>query len=200
MDPAEKKLRVFVALNVPAAWKSACASLQQELQRSLYSPAFRWVKSEQVHLTLRFLGALLPEEAGQVSSILEKLAASAPPFSLAARGLGCFPNVRRARVLWAGIEGETAALAELQRQVVRSTAHLGAPPEERPFSPHLTLARVKEARPEDLRALPAALARAFSLESFEVHSIHLMRSHLSSSGTRYEILSEHPLRGTPAFP
>lgn len=191
MEPVEKKVRVFVALDVPPEWKAALGELQRELKRDLRSNAFRWVNPEQIHLTLRFFGSIAPEEAAQVSGILDRIAATTPKLNLTAQSFGCFPNPRRARVLWAGLVGQTLELGELQRQIGQSTFNIGEPPDDRGFSPHLTLARIKEARPHDLRALPPIVARSFSLPAFQVSQIHLMRSHLSSGGARYEVVSEH---------
>jgi 2'-5' RNA ligase len=149
-------MRLFIALHLPDAVRHELAGAQARLGSG---HPLRWVDAGSMHLTLQFIGEA-PEELA--AALLGGLAALAPPpFRLRLGGLGAFPSPRRARVVWAAVEGDTAALAELQRAVLAVTAPLGVAAEERPFRAHLTLGRMRqEARPEQLRALGDALAGA----------------------------------------
>lgn len=148
-------MRLFIALHLPDAVREELGAAQSKLR----AHPVRWVDPAAMHLTLQFLG-----EAGAdlAASLLAGLGAiAAPAIHLRLGPLGAFPNPRRARVVWAAVLGDTAALAELQRAVLAVTRPLGFPPEERRFRAHLTLGRVRqEARPEQLRALADALAAA----------------------------------------
>jgi len=128
--------RLFVALEIPQAVKDDLARLAREV------PEARWVPPEQNHLTLRFIGDV---EAQQLAGIKKALAAlHFARFMLELHGVGHFPPGRRPpRVLWLGIS-ENRALFELQQRIELGLLEAGVPPEERPFSPHLTLARLKE--------------------------------------------------------
>jgi len=148
-------MRLFIALQLPQPVKDALADAQARLS----GHALRPVDPAAMHLTLQFLGEA---DAALVPPLLAGLAAiPTPPIRLRLDGVGAFPNPRRARVVWAGVAGDTAALADLQRAVLAVSAPLGFSPEERPFRAHLTLARVRQdARPEQLRALGEALLAA----------------------------------------
>lgn len=139
------RLRLFVALDLPAGAKAALAASCKELQ-GLLPAGMRWVNPAGIHLTLKFLGAV---EAGRVDALLAALRSAAaagdqPPFPLHLDGLGVFPNRREPRVIWAGVGGDLDRLAKMQRRVEQAMARLGFPEESRAFRPHLTLGRVRD--------------------------------------------------------
>jgi 2'-5' RNA ligase len=189
--------RLFVALEPPEAVRRRVAALAAELRRRAGRAAddLRWVPAENVHLTLQFLGAV-PEE--RVSGVIEAVAGAAAgsrPLSLEVRGAGGFPNARRPRVVWLGLEGETAPLTALVADLGRRLMPLGFPPEARAFSPHLTLARARDAR--GAPGLGGALAAAALGEgvAWRAGEIVVFESHLSPRGSRYEPLERAPLGG-----
>ena len=125
-----------------------------------------------------------------MASSLRKAVAGAGVFDLAIEGLGAFPSLTRSRVVWAGASGGREPLVGIAARVERALADVGFPPEERAFSPHVTLGRVREPRrnPELAAAIAAAATRRFGVHS--VGAISLMRSDLSPRGARYtELLS-----------
>jgi RNA 2',3'-cyclic 3'-phosphodiesterase len=196
MEQAEK-IRAFVALKPPSNWVEQIAALQTELQAKLGSEQFRWIGPEQIHVTVRFLGSISPQSIEGAVRILEVICAKLSPFTLVAGSLGCFPSVRRARVLWLGmqrVESEKDGVAEaasLYRLIAEGTAHIGEEPEDRPFQPHLTIARIKELSREKACALERIVSTSQSGKwnlSWRVDRVLLMRSHLSSKGARYETL------------
>ena len=137
--------RAFVALTLPHAVIDHLGQVQRCLADQGLSA--RWVRPAGMHLTLKFLGRLLPEKVAAVQALLETEAARHPAMRLTVQGLGGFPNRRRPRVLWMGIGGEKVRLEGLQRDLEDGLAVLGWPPEKRSFRGHLTLARAKGRRP-----------------------------------------------------
>ena len=191
--------RLFVALEPPDPVRRRLAALEDELRRGAGRAGedIRWVRPENVHLTLQFLGAVPDERVAAVEEALRTAAAGARPLALAVRGAGGFPNARRPRVLWAGLDGDLAALAALVAAVGARLAKLGFPPEDRPFSPHLTLGRARESR--GAPGLAGALAGVAQTEPapWRATELVLFESHLSPRGPRYEAIARVAL-GAPA--
>ncbi len=190
-------LRLFVAVDPPEPVRRRLAALEAELRRlaARHAGEVRWVDPESVHLTLQFLGAVPEERVEPVAAALAAAAAAGRPLALEVRGAGGFPSARRPRVLWAGVAGEVEALASLAADVGRRLAPLGFPPEERPFSPHLTLGRARDGR--GAPGLGGALAQAASEDGtpWRADALVLFESHLSPKGARYEALRRFPLGG-----
>jgi len=130
--------RLFVAIDIPEEIKQDLARLTGEL------PGAAWVPAGQIHLTLRFIGEVGPQPFAAVKAALSGLRFTG--FPLAIRGTGHFPPGRHPRVLWAGVE-PSDGLDRLYGELGLSLLAAGIPPEERPFSPHITLARLKESAP-----------------------------------------------------
>ena len=186
-------IRAFIALELPDAARRTLAELQDALGHAL-APV-RWVRHEGIHLTLKFLGDI-PE--GRVAEIGPALAAAIQgqrPLKLVIKGLGIFPGVRKARVIWAGLGGETADLIDLHQKVDAALASLGFDREGRPFKAHLTLGRFKKA--------PSAPALVAALEDrsdyppcrLSAHRVVLYRSELRPQGARYTPLVHAVLGG-----
>jgi RNA 2',3'-cyclic 3'-phosphodiesterase len=192
--------RLFVALDPPDAVRRRAVALVAELRRSGGRAAdeVRWVAAENVHLTLQFLGAVPEERVAAVTEAVRTVAAQAAPLDLELSGAGGFPNARRPRVLWAGLTGDVAGLAALVTSLGRALAPLGYAPEERPFSPHLTLGRARDGR--GAPGLAVALAQAAELPAapWRAAEVTLFESHLSPKGPRYEALLRAPLEGAPS--
>ena len=180
-------MRLFTAIDIPEDVTEALRSL---LQRLKPLAKLSWSRVENLHITTKFIGEWPEERLEEIKCALA--ATPAPgPIVIAVRGLGWFPNERRPRVFWAGIDGgePLRALAHATEQAV---AQLGIPVEERPYSPHLTLARIKEAVPLDalrkvLLTLPSECG--FDLGSFRASNFFL---YLSANG-RYTQLARFPI-------
>lgn len=183
-------LRLFVALEPPDAVRRKVAALVSDLRRS-GAGGVRWVEPGNVHLTLHFLGNAPEARLEDVRRAVSAAAAASRPLHLEVRGAGGFPSARRPRVIWAGLHGDLEALAALARDLGERLAPLGFPPEDRPFSPHLTVGRSRGGAP----GLAGALAAAAQAEggAFRAAEIVLFRSHLSPSGPSYEALLRAPL-------
>lgn len=190
------QLRLFVAVTLPPEVRETIAKAIGRL-RDADLRGVRLVAPEGVHVTLKFLGNV---DAALVPSLTDALTAAVPavvPFELALRGAGAFPNDRAPRVLWAGLAGDTDALAGLARRVDEVYAPLGFPRERPPFRPHLTIARLRDsATPADrLRAAHAIASIRPDLGGvFTVDALHLVSSQLTPTGARYETLHLAPLR------
>ena len=161
-DVTTDSLRTFVAIDLPPALHNAVAAEQARLQRHLSQtgPArsLTWSPTGNIHLTLRFLGDTAPRQRRDLIESLQTAAAGWRPFRLTVAGVGGFPNLRRPRVLWLGMDGDLAALTALQVAVETLVQGVGFAAEEKSFSPHLTLARSRrDASPRDMAAVGQAV-------------------------------------------
>lgn len=193
---SSNNLRLFIAIELPPALKEALVLLQEELQRQLPPKVVRWVRPEGMHLTLKFLGDTAPARVDTVGAAMQKAARGFSPFTFQVEGLGCFPNPRKARVLWAGIPQVPQALVGLQRATDLQMSQLGWEREKRSFSPHLTLGRVNKHVPAAGREqLAALLAKGGvgDLGEVAVKEIILFQSDLRPGGAVYTALARGEL-------
>ena len=181
-------MRLFVALEVPAAVRENLASLLQTLRA--VSPQTRWVRLENLHVTLKFIGEVPQTKLAGIRDALSGVR-SKQLVTLDFRGLGFFPNEKHPRVFWAGIVA-SPNLKTLAADIDGATEKLGIPREQRPFSPHLTLARFgSPGLPEKLRAAIQENA-ARELGSLRTSQFHLIESKLQPSGAEYTTLESLP--------
>jgi RNA 2',3'-cyclic 3'-phosphodiesterase len=184
-------MRLFVAMDIPEHVRSSLSALTARLRPACRNA--RWVRIEGLHVTLKFIGEAPAEKIDAIKAALAAVPTRAlVPINF--RGLGFFPNERRPRVLWAGIEAGTE-LARLTASVEAALAALGIPLEERAFSPHLTLARFDT--PRGLDALHAAVERAGLLElgGTTAKEFHLYQSVLKPGGAEYTRLATFSCAG-----
>jgi len=177
-------VRLFIALETPAAVRESLAALLDSLRALSAQP--RWVRPENLHVTLKFIGEWQPDKLEALRSALDAVRLD-QPVTLDFRGLGFFPNEKRARVFWAGIEA-SPNLITLASEIEHATEKLGAPREQRAFSAHLTLARFEPpGLPEKLRgAIQENVAREFG--SLHTNRFNLIESKLKPSGAEYTTL------------
>ncbi len=182
-------LRAFIAIEFSPALRERFAAIIAALSRDTPPRAVSWVKADNIHLTLKFLGDIPQTHIAPISAALTEAASTVESFSFSVSGLGCFPTIKRPRVLWAGIDPAGAKnLIELQAAVEQQLITLDYPPEDRPFSPHITLGRVRrEARPEEaVKAGEAVRAQSKTeLGSELVNAVTLMKSDLRPGGPIY---------------
>ena len=181
--------RAFVALPLPEALREYLQGVQRCLSDN--GVRARWVRPASMHLTLKFLGQLPLDQVAAVIETLDQVAEDCPPLQLTAAGLGGFPHLQRARVLWMGIGGDHQGLHDLQQAVDAALANLGWPPEKRPFQGHLTLARTKGRRPLEKSVgdmmTPCAPREAMA---FKADRLTLFRSRLLPGGAVHDKLKE----------
>lgn len=189
-------LRAFIAIEIPLEIKQAISRQTASLRQSS-GRAIRWVSMENIHLTLKFLGEVSSANLELMAQSVRAECTHSAPFSIAVEGLGCFPNVRRPRVLWIGLSAPPA-LIHLQHQIETSATRLGYPPDEKPFSPHLTIGRVREqASAAELQTLRLLLEQTHlpSLGTFSVDEICFYKSDLKPEGPVYTRISTIRLGG-----
>ena len=190
-DTRAERVRTFIAIELPEQVKALLARLQERLRRT-GNDAVKWVDPQGIHLTLRFLGEIPASHLPDIERALMQAAQRSEPFWLETDGVGAFPSIGRPRVIWVAVQGDVAALQRLKMAVDEALRPLRFPPEDRPFSPHLTLGRVRpSASPQEIRGL-AALLRSTSWEeraTFEAHAVSLMRSDLAPRGAIYTPLA-----------
>lgn len=184
--PEAKPLRLFVAVEVPEGVRSAVAKAVSPLRERL--PKARWVPEQNQHVTVKFLGATYPRLVDRVSATVGDVAARHAPFQTRVAGLGAFPNPRRARVLWAGLDDAGSAFERLAADLDEALSR-DFEPEKRPFTPHLTVARFEPPVAVDADEI------AFESDPFEVGRIVLFRSHLRRPAPVYEPMVVQALRG-----
>ena len=189
-------IRAFLAIELNPEIRLQLGQLIQKF-KALHVHAVRWVAVENIHLTLKFLGVVNLTDLDKLSKILLSRSAEFSPFSFQVSGMGAFPNNRKPRVVWVGLPA-SSALQELQGAIEDSATQIGIPDEERRFSPHLTLGRVRnDAPPADLQTLSSALTsmQASDLGSMTAASFTLFRSDLRPQGPLYTPLAHFPLAG-----
>ncbi|MCX5991702.1 MAG: RNA 2',3'-cyclic phosphodiesterase [Chloroflexi bacterium] len=184
-------VRSFIAIELPAEVRAELASIEEKLKVRRHS-FVKWADPESIHLTLKFLGSVSGETIPEIVEAMSLVAQPVCPFTLQIGGTGAFPNWQRPQIVWVGVGGEMGRLATLQRELEAALSPLSFPPESRPFSPHLTLGRLRErVTPEDRRrfGLWAQSVKFEASLSFEVNAVRLMKSQLTSSGPIYSELA-----------
>lgn len=188
-----RTLRLFVAVPIP----EAVAVFLERIQRRIGLPKanLRWVKARNIHLTLRFLGDIDAAQIPRITAGMDAAAASARSFSLQAQGLGVFPNLDDARVLWVGLSGEMDRLDAIQKSLEAGLESFGFGRDTRGFRAHLTIGRVR--RRVDAQVLGQCLESIedTASESFRVDRVGLIKSVLKPTGAEYSLLHASPLDG-----
>jgi RNA 2',3'-cyclic 3'-phosphodiesterase len=184
--PEAKPLRLFVATEVPEDVRAALAKALAPLRERL--PNARWVPAQNQHVTLKFLGSTYPRLVDRVSATVGDVASRHAKFRTRVEGMGAFPNPRRARVLWAGLDDTGSPFERLAADLDDALSG-DFEPEERPFTPHLTVARFEPTVNVDPDEI------AFESDLFEVGRIVLFRSHLRRPAPVYEPMVVEALRG-----
>ncbi len=189
--------RLFIAIELPPAITTILTTAQEALKNVTPRQTVRWVDPTGIHLTLKFLGDTPTDSQEMLRNALQQAVSGHVSFTLSTGHLGSFPNVQRPRVIWLGVERDLQSLDALQRSVERTIAPLGFPTEQRGFSPHLTLGRVRrEAQNDAVQRLGKVLTdfHAPSPTAWKVESISLIRSELKSTGAVYTTFARAPLR------
>jgi 2'-5' RNA ligase len=190
--------RLFIAVELSDEVRAALGAVSRALQRQV-PDGLRWVAPEATHLTLKFLGETPSERVNAIVEAMRRAAATVPPFDLSLNGVGAFPNGRAPRVVWVDLAEGAEEATKLAGALERALLPLGFPPEGRPFSAHLTLARTRDGmRPDERERLAAALQRRVEVPQagMRVEAISLMRSELRPEGPRYTRVGEARLEAT----
>ncbi len=187
-------LRLFIAIELPAdPVLRVLTTLQDRLKRLDLARVVHWAAIDSIHLTLKFLGETPAERLDAIGDAVAKAISGRESFALGVQGVGCFPNARNPRVVWAGLAGGLTPLHALQDSIESTVAPLGFPTEDRPFSPHLTLGRLRhnqrgdKSNTQGVAAFGAALAKleVGALAEWQVAGVSLMQSDLKPFGAVY---------------
>jgi 2'-5' RNA ligase len=187
-------MRLFVALEIPSGVRENLAALLKSLRK--VSPQTRWVRPENLHVTLKFIGEVAETKLAVIRTALAQVR-SDRSVTVDFRGLGFFPSEKHPRVFWAGIEA-SENLKTLAADIEMATEKLGVQREQRPFSPHLTLARFAPPRlPEKLAAAIQENA-THDFGSLKANQFHLIESKLKPSGAEYTTVESFPFAAVEA--
>lgn len=189
-------IRTFVALEMNDALQSHLAGIIRQVAQAL--PGIRWVDPASIHLNLAFLGELTDEQLAEAIEATEMVAQQACPFSYRLSRFGTFGSPRNPRVIWMGIEEPTGSLAFVHRILNQQLLQRGFEVDTRPFSPHLTLARLKSPlSSQDLQQLQSLLASKLRslvpMTAYTAHHLDVMKSELQRTGARYTCLRSCPI-------
>jgi len=188
-------MRCFIAIDIDERIQQALDRLQQQLQAKadIRKSDVKWVKPEQMHLTLKFLGEVKDQKIAELCNIVDKVAAKYTPFEVDVAKLGCFGK-NAARVLWVGIGEKNDTLLALQKDIDQALTAVGYPSEQRQFAGHLTLCRIRN--PKAGRELTRLSSKYEDLQlgSVFVESVCLYQSRLTPTGPVYTLLGNYKLK------
>lgn len=177
-------IRLFTAIHLPKEQKLSL------LARMAGLPRVRWQTEDQLHLTLRFIGEVEEHQAEEIRLLLSEVSFHTFPICLS--GVGKFGSRRKARMVWAGVKG-VDPLKALQEKISNVLRRAGVPPDERKYTPHITLGRIKGNNGPKLQEFLENNQDLF-LPQFEVHEFHLIQSHLGSTGAHYRVIETYRAR------
>ena len=189
--PAEA-WRLFVAVELPQTVRAKIGQHIARLRRELPDARASWIREQNLHLTLKFFGDIPVGKVEAVSGALRAAANDVPAFEIELGGCGAFPSRGKPNVLWIGIKDPSGDLHRLFEALEKECAQARFDRERRPFHPHLTIARLRDPRDAKLLA-ESHQTTGFETVSFKAADVCLIRSELSSQGSRYTVLARHDL-------
>ena len=181
------RIRAFLAIELPASIKQEIQSFQNVLRENTHG--ISWVKSSNLHITLKFLGDIDSGQQQAISAILPDICLKSAPFSIRIEKTGFFPNANRPRILWVGCSDSEHQLEHIFTSIDRALTDIGFTHENRPFSPHLTIGRVKQ--PHSMGTIVTKMQKStdFSAGQFQASAVKLIKSQLHPGGARYTPLA-----------
>lgn len=197
--PPELTLRTFIAIELDEMARDGLARVQARFRKQAPDGSVKWVNPEAIHLTLKFLG---DTPVGKISKVADALASACQglaPFDISFEGRGCFPNMRRPRVVWVAVRDLSgSSLVRLHASVEQHVSPLGFPTEERSFSPHLTLGRVARSASQQAEVAIGQMVEKSVVEQIavlHVGAVHFIKSDLRPTGPVYNQLATVVLEG-----
>ena len=184
--------RVFYAIELPSLVRDNISEHITRLREAMPDSPASWSRAENIHLTLKFVGEIPSGQVNDLSQAAEQAVSGFSSFEIGIGNTGSFPKHGAPRVLWVGIEDYSGKLALLQTKLDDECLRLGFEKEARPFNPHLTIARLR--KPRGARALALAHKKmGFASTEVSVTQLAVIRSELSSEGSKYTVISRHAL-------
>jgi 2'-5' RNA ligase len=196
LSSSMQKVRIFIAISLPEEIHDSLSTIGNQLKKDLGGGVVHWVKPANIHLTLKFLGEIPAGDVTQLKTGLEVPVAQHATFPLTVKKIGVFPNVRKPRVIWAGLK-DSKALIALYNTVENGMRELGYDSEERPYSAHLTLGRISQMASMQQTTHCGEIISGYTigeLGSFIVKSVDIFRSELNAGGSIYTRLHALSLR------
>ena len=191
MHSRPKSFRAFIAIELPPVIVAGLEELQNSLRPAMPAGVLRWVRPGQIHLTLKFLGNIAAQDVAEVAEAMRRACEGSIPFPLQPQNLGCFPHSRNPRVVWMGVGGELEQLQRLQSRIESAVRQWVERPEDKPFRPHLTLARIST-QDRRIAAKVGTVIEATPigvLGQWLVPRVVLIQSELSPKGSIYTELA-----------
>lgn len=184
--------RIFCAIDLAASVRASLMRHINRLREAVPNAQASWSPEENIHLTLKFLGEIQTSRVSNLSNAAARAVVTIPSFQITLENTGVFPKHGAPHVLWIGVHDESGKLSELQTRLEEECARDGFAREERAFHPHLTIARLR--KPQGARALAAAHEEMrFEPVDIAVGELLVIRSEPSGAGSRYTVISRHPL-------
>ncbi len=183
-----KLIRTFIAVPVP----EPLFNLREKLKATISEKTgkIRWLRKDQIHLTIKFLGDTTEDSINDVRHVMQKVADEFKPFNISIQKTGCFPKIERPRVMWIGVSGELDKLYQLVEKIQKKLNPLGFPKDEKKYHPHITIARAKypQKKTPDISTF---LNTSFDPIPFPIKKVQFISSELFPNGPVYTILSTH---------
>ena len=176
-------MRCFVAISLPEELKASISGIQERLKTA--GADVSWTRQEGMHLTLKFLGEVEEKMIPNIERALDMAVDGITTFTLSVSGMGIFPDMRRPRVVWIGLKEEGDNLIRLHKGVDEELKKTGFPSEDRRFTPHITLGRIRSNRNIEKLLKLIDAEKGVDSGSFEVSDLHLIKSELKPSGAVY---------------
>ena len=189
-------MRAFIGIGLPEDIRRSLTQLQRELAES--QADVKWVAGDHLHVTLKFLDEISEEQRRAIETLLGSVAEREEPFPLSLAGVGAFPSVNAPRVVWAGLSEGKEIGARIAQAIEAEGRTIGLRQEERPFSPHLTLGRVRSPKQREALTQRLSAVRWQLPPPWRVSSLTFYQSVLSSAGPRYTVLADIPLKAAPS--
>jgi 2'-5' RNA ligase len=182
------RIRTFIAIDPGDAIRNALIAVQHNLARE--TTDVKWVEEDNLHLTLLFLGEVDDRDLLGICRAVQGAAGMQSPFTMQITGIGCFPNPRRPRIVWAGVAAGSSELVTLHDALEPPLLELGCyRREDRPYSPHLTLGRTRSDKPGEQLAQALPKFQKWRGGETMVREVHVMSSELTPKGPLYTVLS-----------
>ena len=194
-EPPSGFLRLFLALAVPPAVGREIGRAQSRLRRDAPPGTVRWIRPEQFHVTVKYLGDVPFTQTAALQDSLSAVCAACPALWLSARGIGFFPNERKPRVIWVGVDDPAGCLADLHRRIDRAMQPFCPADPPGIFIGHVTLGRFKPGPPSvtpDFRKRVSQLRRG-EFGAWPAGTVEVMRSELTATGAVHSVLASFPL-------
>ncbi len=179
-------MRIFIAIELPARIKSIPSHIKGELE--VEEDNIKWVSTRNIHLTIKFLGECPKEDISEIADDLRQALSNCRSFWCKTREIGAFPNARRVKVLWLGVD-KKFELRTIQQKINAALVGRGLKDEEKAFTPHITLARTRTAKAIDIERLNSKIKVDHLEDRFKVTHVTLFSSHLSPKGAEHKVLA-----------